>query len=76
MYPDMTMHTLILEPVSAAHFEWFSCLLAMDGLTTGADRHYFISSGINYHLFGVVLTRSSLYYVSRNFPCYDCLKSG
>ena len=65
------MHTLVLETVSTAHFEWFSCLFAMDGLTTGADRHYFIS----YHLFGVVLTRSS-YYVSRNFPCYDCLKSG
>ena len=25
---------------------------------------------------GVVLTRRSSYYVSRNFPCYDCLKSG
>ena len=31
------MHTLFLETVSTAHFEWFSCPFAMDGLTTGAD---------------------------------------
>ena len=33
----MTMHTLFLETVSTAHFEWFSCPFAVDGLTTDAD---------------------------------------